>query len=322
MALVQLRELGSCDVLLPEVLFDMDFPGHYHSRIKSLTLPLPCIVGPCTSISCTLRLLGTEYRVSTTASSASDYLKTEEDDPRFRKPTTVPISSVAISSAQNDGGVFELNFKDDRYVPFEGAGAVSRWQLQLPTHFRSWDYGSLADIVFTMRYTSREGGERLTSTASGAVKTFIESVEAAGRNQGLFAVFDLRSEFATEWARAANPPTPDDAIQGRTMQLKNLQDRLPVFTRPKGQYQGSKVKAQDVWVLLSKDSWISGVSVKDESESETSLTSAEEMGGTVTWRYLGLSSKIGSWSLLFNGGSSSSVKKPQKGWMIVRYSLG
>jgi hypothetical protein len=29
--------------------------------------------------------------------------------------------SIATSNAQNDDGMFELNFRDERYLPFEGA---------------------------------------------------------------------------------------------------------------------------------------------------------------------------------------------------------
>jgi len=36
----------------------------------------------------------------------------------------LPIGTTAIvtSTAQNDSGMFELNLKDERYLPFEGAG--------------------------------------------------------------------------------------------------------------------------------------------------------------------------------------------------------
>jgi hypothetical protein len=36
------------------------------------------------------------------------------------------MQSIATSHAQNDSGMFELNFRDERYLPFEGAGAISR----------------------------------------------------------------------------------------------------------------------------------------------------------------------------------------------------
>ncbi|MBK9227461.1 MAG: hypothetical protein IPL67_10515 [Ignavibacteria bacterium] len=36
------------------------------------------------------------------------------------------------STGQNDSGVFELNFRDERYLPFENTGAISSWRLELP----------------------------------------------------------------------------------------------------------------------------------------------------------------------------------------------
>ncbi|HEY3089517.1 MAG TPA: hypothetical protein VII16_14820 [Actinomycetes bacterium] len=41
-------------------------------------------------------------------------------------------AEVATSTGQNDAGVFEFSFRDERYMPCEGAGAVSDWRLELP----------------------------------------------------------------------------------------------------------------------------------------------------------------------------------------------
>src|SRR4029453_16868546 len=57
LALIQLKETGTCEFTLPEVLFDMDFPGHYLRRVKSVSLRIPCVLGAHTSLNCTLRLL-------------------------------------------------------------------------------------------------------------------------------------------------------------------------------------------------------------------------------------------------------------------------
>src|SRR5262249_52635261 len=50
MALITLKQTGQCEIFLPESLFDADYPGHYMRRIKSVSLTLPCVVGPYTSI--------------------------------------------------------------------------------------------------------------------------------------------------------------------------------------------------------------------------------------------------------------------------------
>jgi len=41
LALLQLRMTGSCIIRLPETLFDMDNPGHFFRRIKSVALSIP-----------------------------------------------------------------------------------------------------------------------------------------------------------------------------------------------------------------------------------------------------------------------------------------
>jgi hypothetical protein len=51
----------------------------------------------------------------------------EQDDSRFVDNFSA-VESIATSHAQNDSGMFELNFRDDRFLPFEGAGVISRWR--------------------------------------------------------------------------------------------------------------------------------------------------------------------------------------------------
>jgi Tc toxin complex TcA C-terminal TcB-binding domain len=42
----------------------------------------------------------------------------------------IPVKAMAASAAQNESGVFELSFRDERYLPFEGAGVVSELSLE------------------------------------------------------------------------------------------------------------------------------------------------------------------------------------------------
>ncbi len=64
LALVRLKTTGACDVTLPEWLFDLDHPGHYQRRIKTVSLTVPCIVGPYTSVNATLSLTNHGTRVT------------------------------------------------------------------------------------------------------------------------------------------------------------------------------------------------------------------------------------------------------------------
>ena len=61
-ALIALKVTGECVVDLPEELFDLDYPGHYLRRLRDVSLTIPCVAGPYTSINCTLTLLSSKIR--------------------------------------------------------------------------------------------------------------------------------------------------------------------------------------------------------------------------------------------------------------------
>src|SRR4051812_27145767 len=48
----------------------------------------------------------------------------------------------------------------ERYAPFEGAGAISTWQLSLPAELRRFHYGTISDAVLHLNYTARPGVRR------------------------------------------------------------------------------------------------------------------------------------------------------------------
>lgn len=146
-ALLQLQETGLCEIDLSETLFDLDYPGHYFRRIKSVRITLPAVTGPYTTLLCTLRrLLNSSVRRQSTLLEGEYARDLDNDDPRFSDRFGA-IQSIATSSGQNDSGLFELNFRDERYLPFEGAGAISRWQLEMPNEFRQFDYSTLTDVI-------------------------------------------------------------------------------------------------------------------------------------------------------------------------------
>ncbi|WP_204149996.1 hypothetical protein [Leptolyngbya sp. CCY15150] len=63
LALILLKETGQCEVELPETLFDLDYPGHYLRRIKSVSITIPCVTGSYTNVNCTLTLLKNTTRI-------------------------------------------------------------------------------------------------------------------------------------------------------------------------------------------------------------------------------------------------------------------
>ncbi|RSS58744.1 neuraminidase-like domain-containing protein [Streptomyces sp. WAC01280] len=223
-ALLRLRTTGSCEFDVPETLFDLDFPGHYFRRIKTVSISVPCVAGPYTGVSGTLTLLGNRLRAKATGGSAYPE-RTDESDPRFVRDL-VPIQSIATSGGQNDAGMFELDFRDDRYLPFEGAGAVSRWRFELPGEFRQFDYESISDLILHLRYTARDGGVPLREKAVESLKaTFSGEGAEPGTPAALTRMISVRHEFPDAWYRFLNTPAGAE----RVLSLPVSKRRFPYF---------------------------------------------------------------------------------------------
>lgn len=194
LALITLKETGTCLLELPEMLFDFDFPGHYMRRIKGVSLSIPCVTGPYSSVNCTLTLLKSRTRVRAKAGTYAEDMDSENSN----VVTNFSASeSIATSTAQNDSGLFEFNFRDERYLPFEGSGALSTWRIELPKDFHQFDYATISDVVLHLRYTARAGGDSLRKAAVDNLTKKIAAAEAAGSVR----LFSIRHEFPTEWAK-------------------------------------------------------------------------------------------------------------------------
>jgi Tc toxin complex TcA C-terminal TcB-binding domain len=210
-ALVRLRETGACEFDLPELAFDMVYPGHYRRRIRSVRLTIPSITGPYTNVSATLRMLENKLR-----------REPQLGDANVLTVPMPPTTVIATSTAQNDGGVFEMSFHDERYMPFEGAGAISRWRLELPANFRSFDYQTINDVIISVAYSADE---------DGALRTAVEQVNAALEgtimnvlsNVPMGRLFSLRQDFSTAFTRLLHSPA------GTQVPIEITDRHFPVF---------------------------------------------------------------------------------------------
>jgi Tc toxin complex TcA C-terminal TcB-binding domain len=198
LALLQLRATGSCTFSLPEELFDLDCPGHYFRRIKSVAVSIPCVTGPYASVNCTVTLLKSSIRTSSQL-SGNGYPRSGPDDTRF-SDYYGSIQSIVTSSGQSDSGLFETNLRDERYLPFELSGAVSQWRLDLPSDVRQFDFDTITDVILHIRYTARGGGDLLAKAAVANLQTAIKNAQTVGSVR----LFSIRHEFPTEWAKFRN----------------------------------------------------------------------------------------------------------------------
>ncbi|WP_428265993.1 neuraminidase-like domain-containing protein [Haliangium sp.] len=222
LAFLQLKLMGWCELEIPEWMFDLDYPGHYMRRIKNVSMSIPCVVGPYTGVHCRLTLLGSTTRVSPALRPAgagcesgaiehNGYPALPDDD---RLVTQYAASeAIATSTGQNDAGLFQLEFRDERYLPFEYAGAVSRWRIELPPENNYFDLDTLSDLVLHVAYMAREGGEPLRQAAHEVAQRHLP--DAGVR------LFDARHELPNAWQRfQAAPGGYQGADKARALELR------------------------------------------------------------------------------------------------------
>jgi hypothetical protein len=179
-ALLTLRETGACEFTLPEILFDIAYPGQYKRVIRSARISIPSVVGPYTAVSAKLTLKDSKVRGQPST-----------DPGALVTLPPPPAPSIATSTAINDAGVFELSFRDERYLPFEGAGAISSWRLELPRQLRMFDYNTIPDVIMHLSYTARDDGA-FRDTVETAI---VDSLTTYASTVGMHRLFSLRQEF-------------------------------------------------------------------------------------------------------------------------------
>ena len=99
--------------------------------------------------------------------------------------------SIATSAGQNDGGLFEVNFNDPPYLPFEYTGAVSRWRIELPPENNQFDFDSLSDLIMHVNFTAREGGPEFARESSELAQRHVSG-------DG-WRFFNMRHEIPEAW---------------------------------------------------------------------------------------------------------------------------
>lgn len=223
-ALMELRTSGRCVIQIPEAVFDLEHPGHYFRRIKSLTVSVPCVAGPYASVPLKLTQTSNRVRVETSANpapvgTAGPYDEVPGADPRFRY-NVGSIQTIETSRGDEDGGLFSLDLGDERYLPYEGSGACGMFMAELPAKIRSFDYGTISDVILTMRYTARDGGGGFRTMVETGLEQRLNAMALAASRTGLWQAFDLRRDLPDVWHRLVTTGKADLTISA---------DDLPYF---------------------------------------------------------------------------------------------
>ena len=268
-ALELLRKNGVCYFHVDEVLFDLDFPGHFYRRIKSVAVTIPSVDGSFSSVNAKVTLLGSSIRTDTDVSTAyardvssgSFY----EGDPRFSDSTD--NETIAVSRAQQDAGLFQADVRDERYLPFEGRGVISSWMVELPgassNGLKQFDWDAIGDVVLEIRYTARDGGsdlrDQMVTELETATTGLLNSLATRWTDDdvsgvpggGMLRVFSAKHDFPDAWHAFLNP---DDAATGHTLVLPLTEDH---FLKEHSEASIGLDSVEHIWVASSEapSSW-------------------------------------------------------------------
>ena len=213
-AFLELKTTGRCQFRLNELLFDRDFPGHYFRIIKSVSISIPAVVGPYQTVKATLTQTGHQTLLAPNIGAVEFLLgNTDGTIPDSIRADWRANQQIALSTGVDDSGVFELNFNDDRYLPFEGTGAVSNWLLEMPLETNAIDFDTVSDVVINLRYMCKTDG--------GQFKQQVMELDAVKTVTGT-RLFSVAHEFAAQWHAFIN-----DDLSVNTLDL-----RLPANAFP------------------------------------------------------------------------------------------
>jgi hypothetical protein len=171
--LLSLLASGACEFELPELLFDRDYPGHYQRRIArvSVTVDRPDAQSD-DNVVCVLTLLENSVRLVPTIAGGYPRVALPASDDRFYSQFAA-VQGIVTGNAIDDPGLFvrdlATSLDDPRYLPFENAGAVSRWKIELPASRNRLDLSTVRDVKLHLAYSALDGGLPLATAAQAAV---------------------------------------------------------------------------------------------------------------------------------------------------------
>jgi hypothetical protein len=120
---------------------------------------------------------------------------------------------MVTSTGQNDTGMFDLNLRDERYLTFEGHGAISEWKIEINKDFKTFDVQTISDVILHVRFTARQGGKVLASKVTTQLNAnFANIIKTQTNGTGFFKMISMKTDFPTEFHRLIHSPAAPHAV--------------------------------------------------------------------------------------------------------------
>lgn len=212
MAFIQLKTKGTCEFNLSEAFFDYDFQGHYNRQVKTIAIVIDA--GEGKTVNATLTQLRHKTVMEPDVKAVKYLLNPQGKEPmsiRSDWRTTQQIALGDIGEYDEPNGLFELRLDDERFLPFEGTGAVSTWRLELSGKRGSYHWNDLKNVTIKLKYTALNGGSAFASAVKGMLKPYPTAV-----------YINMAETFPQEWQAFISGETEDLNIQVTREMLPNL----------------------------------------------------------------------------------------------------
>jgi sugar lactone lactonase YvrE len=197
-------QTGTMTFETPEEIFDYDYPGHYLRLIRKVRVSVLALIPPQDGIKATLTNNGL-YRV--TVEKSRGYFAQNNG--------LKPPQSVALTSPQDATGLFELQEqKTDMFWPFENIGVDTSWEFRMPHASNNMDYGTIADVLFTVEYTALQSFDYREKVQRRLSRESLETSQS----------FSLKDDFPDQWYDLHNP---EQSGGNMTVNLNIYKEDLP-----------------------------------------------------------------------------------------------
>jgi hypothetical protein len=197
------------------------------------------VTGPYTGVNATLSLTGALVRTS--AADGTYQPQPADQAPLGNQPVIPsPVAAagtqlIATSSGQQDAGLFEVNLRDERWLPFEGQGAISTWNLTLDPRDNNFDFTTITDVILHVRYTARDGGAQAASNVRDKLTP----------SDPRTILVSARNTFSGAWYAFLNP---GEQATEQTLTLPLTTDVFPYTNLGNGT---AKIQAMALYAVLS-----------------------------------------------------------------------
>ena len=175
-ALEELQE-GTSGTLAFELsprMFDGDYPGHYLRQLVNVSVSIPAVLGAWQNVRAVLTQVSSRTVLEPDKRAMNALYDQPDQDTRNILYNPRASQSICLSSGLDDSGLFQLSFADERYLPFEGTGALSTWELHFPRHGSEQQQAilqNLTDIIVQVRYIALPGGPEFAAHVESLLDT-------------------------------------------------------------------------------------------------------------------------------------------------------